>query len=123
MFVTLDNAEGEQIVLKGVNMTQLPINMNNATTGHKLQGMSKDKLIVESWSFILNWIYVVIPFVRILKGLILLKTLPTDCLEKFEVPQSLQAFEGRMHDLEHQVTEACAKNMAALQQADYDDFD
>ena len=86
MFVTLDNAEGEQIVLKGVNMTQLPINMNNATTGHKLQGMSKDKLIVESWSFISNWIHVVLSRVRTLEGLFILKPLPTDCLESFEVP-------------------------------------
>ena len=46
--VTLDDAVSEQTVLKGVSMTQLPINMNDATTGHKLQGMSKDKLIVES---------------------------------------------------------------------------
>ena len=34
--------------LKYDMMTQLPVNMNDATTGHKLQGMSKDKLIVVS---------------------------------------------------------------------------
>ena len=48
MHVTLDDAVSEQIVLKGVSMTQLPINMNDATTEHKLQGMSKDKLTVVS---------------------------------------------------------------------------
>ena len=67
--VTLDDAVSEQKVLKAVSMTQLPINMNDATTGHKLQGMSKDKLIVESWSFISNWIYVVLSRVRTLECL------------------------------------------------------
>ena len=61
--------------------------------------------------------------VRTLEGLFLLKPLPTDCLEKFEVPRALQAFERGMRDLEYQVIEARARNMAALQQADYDDFD
>ena len=49
--VTLDDSENEQAVLKSVGMSQLPINMNDATTGHVLQGMSKDKLVVMSWSF------------------------------------------------------------------------
>ena len=31
--VTLDDAVSEQTVLKGVSMTQVPINMNDATTG------------------------------------------------------------------------------------------
>ena len=52
--------------------------MNDATTGHKLQGMSKDKLIVVSWSFIANWIYVVLSRERTLKGLFFLK--PTPCM-------------------------------------------
>ena len=30
-------------------MIQLPINLNDATTGHKLQGMSKDVVIITSW--------------------------------------------------------------------------
>ena len=32
-------------------MTQIPVNVNDATTGHKLQGMFKDVLIVTSWPF------------------------------------------------------------------------
>ena len=114
MHVTLDDAVSEQIVLKGVSMTQLPINMNDATTGHNLQGMSKDKLIVVSWSSIPNWIYVVLSRVRTLKGLFLLKPLPSNCLDKFQVPRDLQAFERRMHDLEHQVIEARERSVAAL---------
>ena len=30
-------------------MKQIPANNNGATTGHKLQGMSKDAIIVSSW--------------------------------------------------------------------------
>ncbi len=30
-------------------MNQIPANSNDATTGHKLQGMSKDVIIVSSW--------------------------------------------------------------------------
>ena len=116
MHVTLHGAVSEQTVLKGVSMTQLPINMNDATTEHKLQGMSKDKLIVVSWSFIPNWIYVVLSRVRTLKGLFLLKPLLSHCLDKCQVPRDLQAFERRMLDLERQVIEARERNMAALDQ-------
>ena len=114
--VTLVDAVSEQKIFKGVRFTQLPINMNDATTGHKLQGMSKDQLIVVSWTFISNWIYVVLSRVRTLKGLFLLKPLPTDCLDKFQVPRDLQAFERRMHSLECHVLEQREKNMAALDQ-------
>ncbi len=73
--VTLDDSVTDQTELKEVTMTQLPINMNDATTGHKLQEMSKDKLIVVSWSFIPNWIYVVLSWVRTLKGLFLIEAI------------------------------------------------
>ena len=33
----------------GCKMKKIPANSNNATTGHKLQGMSKELLIVSSW--------------------------------------------------------------------------
>ena len=89
--------------------------MNDAILGHKLQGMSKDKLIIASWSFTTNWVYVVLSRIHTLKGLFLLKPLPTDCLDKFEVPQDLQAFERRMRDLERFVIEARAINMAEVE--------
>jgi len=95
---------------------KMGILMNDATTGHKLQGMSKDKLIVVSWTFIPNWIYVVLSRVRTLKGLFLLKPLPTDCLDKFQVPRDLQAFERRMRNLERSIFEARERNMASLNQ-------
>ena len=80
-----------------------------------MQGMSKDKLIITSWSFIPNWIYVVLSRVRTLKGLYLLKPLPKNCLEKFQVPRDLKAFEQRMRDLERLVIEARQRNMEELE--------
>ena len=102
----------------------MPINMNDATTGHKLQGMSKDKLIIVSWSFIPNRIYVVLSRVHTLKGLFLLRPLPTDYLDRFQVPRELQAFEARMQALKLNVLQARERDMAALEQSnDYDNVD
>ena len=42
---------------------QIPINLNDATMGHKLQGLSKDIVIITSWSsggIFTNWEYVVL---------------------------------------------------------------
>jgi hypothetical protein len=47
-------------------MKHIPANSNDATTGHKLQGMSKDAIIVLSWptgnltAMFKNWEYVVL---------------------------------------------------------------
>ena len=44
-------------------LPQLLMNSNNATTGHKLQGMAKDTLIVRSWPYgelFRNWKYTVL---------------------------------------------------------------
>ncbi len=67
-------------------MKQIPANSNDAITGHKLQGMSKDLLIVSSWptgglaAMFENWEYVVLSRVRTLSGLYLVK--PND-MEKY----------------------------------------
>ncbi len=56
-------------------MNQIPANSNDATTGHKLQGMSKDIIIVSSWPtgglsvMFKNWEYVLLSRVRTLSGL------------------------------------------------------
>lgn len=62
-------------------MTQLPVNLNDATTGHKLQGMSKDTIIITSWptmGLFKNWEYVVLSRVRTLSGLYLFKAIDMD---------------------------------------------
>ena len=56
-----------------VNMQakQLPIISNNATTGHKLQGVGVNKLFVHDWEYTRNWPYVVLSRVKQLSGLFL----------------------------------------------------
>ncbi len=55
-------------------MKQIPANSNDATTGHKLQGMSKDVIVVTSWptggleAMFKNWEYVVLSRVCTLSG-------------------------------------------------------
>ena len=71
-------------------MKQIPANSNDATTGHKLQGMSKDAIIVSSWptgglaAMFKNWEYVVLSRVRTLSGLYLVKPIDMDKIRKFE---------------------------------------
>ena len=43
-----------------MKMTQFCLNINHATTGHKLQGKSMDRLFVSSWSYTRNWPYVIL---------------------------------------------------------------
>ena len=61
-------------------MTQFPVNCNDATTGHKLQGMSKDIVIITSWpgGFFKNWEYVVLSRVRTHDGLYLFRKISMD---------------------------------------------
>ena len=44
--VSLDDSVNERTLIKQVVIIQIPVNMNDATTGHKLQGMSVDNLLV-----------------------------------------------------------------------------
>ena len=93
--------QGIRIKLGKVKVTQVPVNCNIATTGHKLQGTSKDSLIVNSWSYgFANWVYVVLSRVRTRSGLILNKKL--DLKKTFKVPDKLLQFEERMKEKETQ---------------------
>jgi len=62
-------------------MLLFPVNICTASTGHKLQGRSKDFIIVSSWpklqgnAAFVNWEYVVLSRVRTLKGLYLFQKL------------------------------------------------
>ena len=62
--------------------------VNNATTGHKLQGASVDNLFVHSWYYMTNWVYVVLSRVRTKAGLFARNKLSYD-LTKYAVPQQL----------------------------------
>ena len=60
------NQDREVLCMKGI---QLPILVNNATTGHKLQGSGVDKLFVHNWSYVTNWVYVMLSRVKTRAGL------------------------------------------------------
>ena len=49
--------------------TQIPILLNNATTGHKLQGSGVEELFVHNWSYVTNWVYVMLSRVKTMAGL------------------------------------------------------
>jgi hypothetical protein len=72
-------------------MKQIPANSNDATTEHKLQGMSKEVIVVMSWpirglaAMFKNWEYVVLSRVHTLLGLYLVE--PID-MEKLFKPSS-----------------------------------
>jgi hypothetical protein len=75
-------------------MKQIPPNTNNATTGHKLQGMSKDVIIVASLPtasmFRKNWEYAVLSHVQTLSGLYFVK--PIDIHKSFEPSEELKKY-------------------------------
>lgn len=59
-----------------VGLMQVPIIANNATTGHKLQGQTKQNLAVSVWSQRKNWNYVALSRVRTRGGLYVIQPLP-----------------------------------------------
>ncbi len=77
-------------------MIQIPANINDATTGHKLQGMSKDVIVVSSWltgglaTMFKNWEYVVLSRVRKLSGLYLVE--PIDMNKSFKPSSELKKY-------------------------------
>jgi ATP-dependent DNA helicase PIF1 len=76
----------EIISMKAV---QLPFVINNATTGHKLQGSGVDTLFVHSWSYVTNWVYVMLSRVKTKKGLYMRQKLKRD-LSKYKMPDNLK---------------------------------
>jgi hypothetical protein len=64
--------------IKGFNLCQFAVNLSLATTGHKLQGMTKDVLILSEISLVPNWLHVVLSRVISLQGLHLLTPLTKD---------------------------------------------
>ncbi len=65
-------------------MIQIQANINDATTRHTFQGMSKDVIVVSSWTtgglatMFKNWEYVVLSHVRTLSGLYLVEPIDMD---------------------------------------------
>jgi PIF1-like helicase len=67
---------------------QLPILINNATTGHKLQGSGVNNLFIHKWSYVTNWPYVMLSRVKTRMGLFCRDRLSTN-LHKYAVPDAL----------------------------------
>ena len=99
-------------------MTQIPLNANDATTGHKLQGMSKDVVIVTSWPssqcLFKNWEYVVLSHVRSLSGLFLFH--PIDLKKDFSPSDSLISYLNLAKTLETTVLNERERLMNKVQQ-------
>jgi hypothetical protein len=72
-----------------ISLTQFPVIVNCATTGHKLQGQTKRSLLIAVWSRVKNWNYVALSRVRTRKGLHLLTPLPYNT--NFEMDPQLKS--------------------------------
>ena len=88
-------------------MMQIPANSNDATTGHKLQGMSKDAIIVSSWptaslaAMFKIWEYVVLSRVRTLSGLYLVT--PIDMDKSFHPSPQLASYMDKIRKFEEKM--------------------
>ena len=66
----------DKMELCGITMQQFPLNSNIATTCHKLQGKTLNRLIINSFDYSKkNWVYVVLSRITSLQGLVLLEKL------------------------------------------------
>jgi len=81
-----------------IKATQLPIIVNNATTGHKLQGSTMDTIFVYEWSKKKNWNYVVLSRVQTKNGFYARRKRPLDTAI-YKVPQSLTEMIGWLESM------------------------
>jgi hypothetical protein len=65
-------------VQTNIKLQHLPVIVNHATTGHKLQGKTVKSLVIAEWSKVKNWAYVVLSRVKTLSGLFLMSPIPED---------------------------------------------
>ena len=82
----LKGDERDALKMKAMQVLLL---INNATTGHKLQGSGVDCLFIHNWSHITNWVCVMLSHVKMLSGLHARQKLSKD-LSKHAVPEALQ---------------------------------
>jgi hypothetical protein len=76
-------------------MMRIPVNLNDASTVHKLQGVTKKSLIIHNWTNTHGWIYIVLSRVRTRNGLFLNKPLVYKP-ELFILPPDLISFGSPM---------------------------
>ena len=93
-----------KVNIGGIIFEQFRLNCNIATTVHKLQGVSTDKLVIYSWNYkCANWIYVVLSRVKSLKGLVLCAELDCESINKQD--DQLDRFEANMRKIEKRIFE------------------
>ena len=82
---------------KGITAYQFGINDNIATTCHKLQGVSLDSLVIDTFNYRLNnWVYVVLSRVKTRNGLVLCEKI--DIQREFKVCEVLSKWEKRIQN-------------------------
>ena len=81
-------------------MSQFPINLADAVTGHKLQGRTLEKIIITGWGLNCwrNWEYTVLSRVKSRQGLFLLEEL--DLNKSYGATQQFKDFIRRLKVLE-----------------------
>jgi hypothetical protein len=90
-------------------MKQIPANSNDATTSHKLQGMSKDAIIVSTWptrglaAMFKIWEYVVLSCVQTLSRLYLF--IPIDMDKSFDQSSQLTSYMDKIRKFEKEMLE------------------
>ena len=94
-----------------LSFKQIPVIVNNATTGHKLQGSSIDNIFIHAWNYSANWPYVVLSRVRTIKGLYLREPLSMN-LKKYKVDKALEKMISRFR----------AKGITEFTEEEYDDI-
>ena len=62
-------------IWRKIKFNQFPVNVADARTVHKLQGRSLKSMVISSWSYVGNWVYVVLSRCSTLKGIFLRKPL------------------------------------------------
>jgi hypothetical protein len=75
VMVKIPISGGNHLTLSELQIFQLPMNLDEATTGHKLQGKTKSLLGVVDHNYGENWIYVAYSRVKRSSGLFLFKKL------------------------------------------------
>ena len=94
-------------------MTQIPVILADAITGHKLQGMTISNVVVASWGYFANnWPYVVLSRCTTFKGLHLFE--PIDVNKSFAPSDDLVDYLRRAEHLQDHILSLRKTRMAAL---------